>query len=122
VSETVPTTTTNTTFGASLGPGRAWITYIPMRPAEDMPRRIVLSHVEGDVPFALVRAAAARAGAEVVEWGADDARWDSEAGGVEIDTEWPKPCLATYGPEAEWIASEMSVVEGVGVDGRWAWY
>lgn len=86
--------------------------------------RITLSHVAGDVPFSAVRAAAQREGAEVIEYGGEGfTAWDAE--GVELDTEYPKPCYCVYGTDpgdVEWVAPEMLIIEGVGVPGRWAWY
>jgi hypothetical protein len=106
-------------FGARVPSG--WFTYLKLRPGADMPWRLTLSAVHGSVPFAVAAAAAAAEGASVIEYGGEGfTDWDDC--GVQIDSEWPKPCACVYGGEMEWVAPEMLVVEAVGVPGHWAWY
>ncbi|CAK9783819.1 hypothetical protein CC85DRAFT_330088 [Cutaneotrichosporon oleaginosum] len=106
-------------FGARVATG--WFTYLKLRPSEDMPWRLTLSVVHGTVPFAVVASVAIRERASVIEYGGEGfTDWDED--GVEIDYEWPKPCVCVYGESLEWIAPETLVIEAVGVPGHWAWY
>lgn len=99
-----------------------WFTYLKLRPSLKKPWRITLSHVSGDVPFSAVADAARRERATVIEYGGEGfTAWDGE--GVEIDKEWPRPCVCVYGGQRfEWVGPEMLIIEGVGTPGHWAWY